>query len=117
MGENSAIECPRRIQRSRAKGWKMPLNTTYVGRPSMWGNFAAWRIGATGERAVAEFRRWVAEEASWAWRGRATVDLRGKNLACWCALDQPCHADVLLEIANAESPAAPPAAQPRETDR
>lgn len=26
--------------------------------------------------------------------------LRGKNLACWCALDQPCHADVLLEIAN-----------------
>lgn len=28
------------------------------------------------------------------------TELRGKNLACWCALDQPCHADVLLEIAN-----------------
>ena len=28
------------------------------------------------------------------------LELRGKNLACWCALDQPCHADVLLEIAN-----------------
>lgn len=28
--------------------------------------------------------------------------LRGKNLACWCPLDQPCHADVLLEIANKE---------------
>jgi hypothetical protein len=27
--------------------------------------------------------------------------LRGKNLACWCPLDQPCHADVLLELANA----------------
>jgi len=27
--------------------------------------------------------------------------LRGKNLACWCRLDQPCHADVLLKIANA----------------
>jgi hypothetical protein len=27
-------------------------------------------------------------------------DLRGLNLACWCALDHPCHADVLLEIAN-----------------
>lgn len=26
-------------------------------------------------------------------------ELRGKNLACWCALDKPCHADVLLEIA------------------
>ena len=28
-------------------------------------------------------------------------ELRGKNLACYCPLDQPCHADVLLEIANA----------------
>ena len=27
--------------------------------------------------------------------------LRGRDLACWCALDQPCHADVLLELANA----------------
>lgn len=26
--------------------------------------------------------------------------LRGRNLACWCALDAPCHADVLLELAN-----------------
>ena len=32
--------------------------------------------------------------------------LRGKDLACWCPLDQPCHADVLLELANQE---------PRET--
>ena len=31
--------------------------------------------------------------------------LRGKNLACWCPLDQPCHADVLLQLANAEQPA------------
>lgn len=28
-------------------------------------------------------------------------ELRGKDLACWCPLDQPCHADVLLELANA----------------
>jgi hypothetical protein len=27
-------------------------------------------------------------------------ELRGKNLACWCHLDHPCHADVLLEMAN-----------------
>jgi hypothetical protein len=32
-------------------------------------------------------------------------DLRGKNLACWCPLDQPCHADVLLELANKDTPA------------
>ena len=30
------------------------------------------------------------------------AELRGKDLACFCPLDQPCHADVLLEIANAE---------------
>jgi hypothetical protein len=30
--------------------------------------------------------------------------LRGKNLACFCELDQPSHADVLLELANAEIP-------------
>ena len=29
------------------------------------------------------------------------AELRGKDLACWCAEDQPCHADVLLEWANA----------------
>lgn len=29
--------------------------------------------------------------------------LRGRDLACWCALDQPCHADVLIELANGES--------------
>jgi hypothetical protein len=27
-------------------------------------------------------------------------ELAGKNLACWCRLDQACHADILLEIAN-----------------
>lgn len=27
--------------------------------------------------------------------------LGGRNLACWCALDQPCHADVLLKLARA----------------
>lgn len=30
------------------------------------------------------------------WKG-----LRGKNLACWCAPWKACHADVLLELANA----------------
>lgn len=30
-------------------------------------------------------------------------ELRGKNLACWCPLDQPCHADVLLEMANSDT--------------
>lgn len=32
------------------------------------------------------------------------AELRGKNLMCFCPLDQPCHADVLLELANAPTP-------------
>lgn len=28
------------------------------------------------------------------------AELRGKHLACWCPLSQPCHADVLLAISN-----------------
>lgn len=35
--------------------------------------------------------------------GAARRELRGKNLACWCSIDKPCHADVLLELANKDS--------------
>jgi hypothetical protein len=39
MAEQSAIERqPKRIQRQRAKGWRMPEGAIYVGRPSQWGN-------------------------------------------------------------------------------
>lgn len=31
---------------------------------------------------------------------RIKAELRGRNLACWCRPGDPCHADVLLEIAN-----------------
>ena len=30
-------------------------------------------------------------------------ELSGRDLACWCPVDQPCHADVLLELANSEA--------------
>jgi hypothetical protein len=36
-------------------------------------------------------------------RDQIVSDLAGKDLACWCPLDQPCHADVLLELANGEA--------------
>lgn len=104
---------PKRIQRKRTKGWKMPLNTIYVGRPSRWSNhyipgqYSADIDGYIGNRkdAIRAFREWI---------DRMRLDLplhyegymeplRGKNLACWCPLDKPCHADVLLELANKES--------------
>lgn len=93
---------PVRVQRRRVKGWRMPPDTIYVGRPSMFGNYAALRAGLprTGQASVDAFRKWVEAEASYAWKGEVVRALRGKNLACWCRAGLPCHADVLLELAN-----------------
>jgi hypothetical protein len=94
---------PKRIQRSRSKGWKMPANAIYVGRPTVWGN--PYVVGSelmngetlTAEKAVELYEQHLAENFS---ERDIRHCLRGKDLACWCALDQPCHADVLLRIAN-----------------
>lgn len=90
---------PVRIQRKRTKGWKMPPNTVYVGRPSKWGN--PFDSSNTGQ--LDPILRFTCEAAPLLDVG----ELRGKNLACWCPLDQPCHADVLLELAN-PPPLTPP---------
>lgn len=94
---------PRRIQLSRKKGWRMPDNTAKVDRSTKYGNPYPVENGRSAEAAVAAFRIHAKETPSV--REMAARDLRGKNLACWCSLDQPCHADVLLELANSE-PAA-----------
>lgn len=94
---------PVRIQRKRTKGWRMPPNTIYVGRPTKWGN--PFVVGGNPQstfwcasllEAVEAFR----EMLPLVFLRRDLPELRGKNLACWCPLDQPCHADVLLEVAN-----------------
>ena len=107
---------PKRIQRRRTKGWRMPEGAIYVGRPTKWGNL--WVVGladcgcrCAGECTHNTFRCETAAEAvqmhrDWILSGKrlrfeVVKELRGKDLACWCPLDQPCHADVLLEIANA----------------
>jgi hypothetical protein len=94
---------PKRIQRSRSKGWKMPANAIYVGRPTVWGN--PYVVGSklmngetlTAEKAVELYEQHLAANFS---ERDIRHCLRGKDLACWCAPDEPCHADVLLRIAN-----------------
>ncbi len=54
------------------------------------------RMGMTAEEAVERFRSGV---PTW-FSAHDLAELRGKNLACWCALDAPCHCDVLLDLAN-----------------
>ncbi len=92
---------PKRIQRNRTKGWKMPDNTIYVGRGSKWGNhFAVSKYGRDG--AVDKFRQYIGHPNSphdFEFQD-IEEELTGKNLACWCREDQACHADVLLEYAN-----------------
>ena len=81
----------------------MPPDTVYVGRPSRFGNPC---LEGSPEQVVEDFKYYMGldddapEHFGKALRERAIKELRGRNLACWCPLSQPCHADVLLELAN-----------------
>jgi len=87
---------PERIQLKRVKGWRMPPNTVKVTRPGRYGNpFVVGRDG-TAEECIAKFKAEMPDFAKEAYRN----ELRGKNLACFCPLDRPCHGDILLKIAN-----------------
>ncbi|HKF95123.1 MAG TPA: DUF4326 domain-containing protein [Gammaproteobacteria bacterium] len=85
---------PIRVQLRRTKGWRMPPNTVKVSRPSPYGNYA----GST----KADFDADIASmsNADRAFLMDRAAELRGKNLACWCALDVECHADTWLELAT-----------------
>ena len=130
---------PTRVQRSRKKGWKMPLNTIYVGRGSKWGNplrvmgdmiyidagyrrkvFSKWfylcfgdaskcvqiyKFIVTGIMGSGKLGVSLKDEPDilyWAnyFSKLNFKELKGKNLSCWCKHSEPCHSDVLLELAN-----------------
>lgn len=117
----------KRIQRKRIKGFKLPPNTICVNRPlkfgnpfkivfekNKWSGYSGWAVyegeilrrgyypwkKEAAEAAVEEFSEYIRE---WRYLNSPTdklEELRGKNLACFCPLNQPCHADILLELAN-----------------
>lgn len=92
---------PQRIQRKRTRGWRMPEGAVYVGRPTKYGNLC----GGRGPKEKVEAYRQILllhQRDSPEWFESFISPLRGRDLACWCPLDQPCHADVLLELANPE---------------
>lgn len=98
---------PVRVQLLRQKGWRMPANTVKVDRTTRFGN--PYRVGQVfndvkggvrdNAHAVELYRAMYSLDS-----GRRPVwpdgwrVLIGKNLACWCKLGEPCHADVLLEL-------------------
>lgn len=133
---------PKRIQRKRAKGWRMPQGAIYVGRPTKWGNL--FKVGQIVSHLLTD-HDWASGGYSGmgdydslkdrviditlslqlfairsfynpVWRFSIKKELRGHDLVCWCDLCEkhehgkpidvycadcdPCHADILLELAN-----------------
>jgi len=78
-----------------------PKDAVYVGRPSKWGN--PFKIGKDGtrEEVITKFKAYLMGLINDGVQLDLEHDLRGKDLTCWCA-PLPCHADVLLELANKE---------------
>ena len=104
------VSQPRRIELSRKKGWRLAPNTVDVSRPTKWGN--PWQVrkgplrkltdDASPAEAVEAFKMMLAEGITPPFAlANIREELAGKNLACWCKIGTPCHADVLLRLANA----------------
>ena len=96
---------------SRPRGWRKPVGAVVVARPSMWGNPFVVRAGRTRAAAVAQFEQALLHGDCTSLP--FTIDdlrreLAGVDVACWCPLDEQCHGDVLLRLAN-----APPATRRR----
>lgn len=93
---------PVRIQLSRRKGWRMPADAVKVDRSTRFGNPYQAGVDGDGNRAylVELYRDYLARPEQIALVAEIKARLAGKHLACWCPLDGPCHADVLLAIAN-----------------
>lgn len=115
---------PKRIQRKRTKDWRMPPGAVSVDRSTKWGNPFIVGVHGTRARCVELYTRLAQglicatdvehmkqQEAALAVMRTAPQELRGKDLACWCPPGAPCHADVLLELANGpltgEEPSTP----------
>lgn len=96
---------PKRIQRKRTKGWRMPPNTVYVGRPSRWGNTfingcSYYKLGElwvrnlfkpgrddlhveSVEHSIELFKKYDVPKID---LSLLYAELNGKDLACWCRL-------------------------------
>ena len=98
---------PAGITRSRQKGWRKPPNTISVSRGSYWGNPYNWQdhLDTMTEQeakahVVAKYRAEILKDSIRIFKAR---ELKGRNLMCWCKQGEPCHRDVLLEVANRRS--------------
>ena len=103
---SARADAPHRVQLKRSAGWKMPANTLKVDRTTRWGNPFTIADCGSAQVAVAQHGRWMRGEIA-APGGvepppieAIRAALAGHHLACWCALNGPCHAELLLTLAN-----------------
>jgi hypothetical protein len=97
---------PTRIKLMRARGWQIPVGAVKVDRTTKWGN--PYRIApqqadnpyGSATDAVSRFRDDIMLGKATITEAEIKAELAGKDLACWCDLSMPCHADMLMEIAN-----------------
>jgi hypothetical protein len=121
------LPVPHRIQMTRTKPWRAEHpDAVIVDRSTRWGNpfritvrdrervvvddngIEYPTVGDTREavtrQVVGMFRRDIERETAAITVDEIRRDLAGRDLACWCPLDSPCHADVLLAISRGENP-------------
>ena len=101
---------PKRVQISRQKPWRADNpDAVIVTRQTKWGNPILLEQLREDYRDITYCRQVAAElfmdglvMNDWPYpeNDEIRAELKGKDLACWCPLDQHCHADVLLRIAN-----------------
>jgi len=108
----------RRIQRKRVKGWRLPDGAVCVTRPGKWGNpwahdgTAAGRVGAwmLFELYIRTRRdpwpEWV-DQIGYPSDDEIRAELAGRDLACWCPMNSPCHGDILLAITTSVTSGSP----------
>lgn len=99
---------PKRVQMTRHRPWRCDHpDAVIVARPSRWGN--PYVVGMTHRGQPIETRQDAVDlfanmlacaDRSFPSNEEIAAQLRGKDLACWCPPDQPCHADELLRVAN-----------------
>lgn len=83
-GQEGSVDRFRRLMEGRMSTLEMSESS----RADRWSNFPDRRI------SLVTVREWICEELD---------RHRNKNLACWCKPGEPCHADVLLKLANARA--------------
>jgi len=87
----------------------MPKGAVYCGRPSRYGNpfvvgkphrLNGGRVVKDAAEAVELYELHTGPMGNYEFDSEDLARLRGKDLVCWCGLDDPCHVDVILKAAN-----------------